>query len=639
MSAIKVTLPDGTVLEAERGTTVYDIIGKIGAGLQKASVAATVNGELCDLTKTVESDISLTVHTFRDETGRDIYWHSTSHLLAQAVLRLYPDAQYTIGPSIDNGFYYDFDLSTSFSPDDLEKIEAEMKKIQDEALDLTRKEMTKSEAIAFFKERGQNYKIELLNDMDADNVTVYEQGEFADLCRGPHIRNTGDIKSFKLMKLAGAYWRGDEKNKMLQRIYGISFPDKKQLKAHLQLLEESKERDHRRLGKELGLYETDDQVGQGLILWTPKGARIRSTVETFWRKEHYKNGYDIVYTPHIGRGQLWETSGHLGFYKDGMYSPMDIDGEDYYVKPMNCPFHISLLKSEKRSYRDFPIRWAELGTVYRYEKSGTLHGLLRVRGFTQDDAHIFCRRDQMTDEIARTFEFMMFMLKSFGFENFQVYLSTKPEEKFVGDDEIWETAEKALADALESLDVEYKINAGDGAFYGPKIDIAVKDSIGREWQLSTLQLDFNEPERFDISYTGSDGEEHRPIMLHRALLGSLERFFGILIEHYKGAFPVWLAPVQVALLNVNDDAEAGVEKISNLLRAEDIRTEKDLRNESVSYKIREAVTAKIPYVCVVGKKEMEEGTVSVRRRGEEKGATMKVEELIAELTGAVNSKS
>ncbi len=631
MSTVAVTLPDGSRLSAEKGTTIYDIIGQIGAGLQKAAVAATLNNAPADLGMPVNEDSTLIVHTFRDETGRDIYWHSTSHMLAQAVMRLYPQAQYTIGPAIENGFYYDFDIDINFSPDDLEKIEEEMKKIRSEAHAVQRSVLSRSDAVDFFAQRGQNYKVELINEFPDDTVSIYSQGEFADLCRGPHVQNTADIKEFKLTKVAGAYWRGDEKNKMLQRIYGISFPDKKQLKEYLAMIEEAKERDHRKIGRELSLYDTAQEIGPGLILWTPKGGRIRSTIEDFWRREHYRNGYDIIYTPHIGRSNLWETSGHLDFYSEGMYSPMDIDGENYFVKPMNCPFHIKLLQSQKRSYRDFPIRWAELGTVYRYEKSGTLHGLLRVRGFTQDDAHIFCRVDQMTDEIARTFQFMMFMLKSFGFEKFQVYLSTKPEEKFVGDDAIWEKAESALKDALKSLNVEYAVNAGDGAFYGPKIDIAIKDSIGREWQLSTLQLDFNEPERFDLSYTGSDGEEHRPIMIHRALLGSLERFFGILIEHYKGAMPVWLAPVQVSLLSINDDVIDDVNRLEQHLRAENIRVESDLRKETINYKIREAANAKVPFICVVGQKEVETGTISVRRRGEQTAVTMTIPDLVSEI--------
>jgi len=634
---LKVTLPDSSVLEAENGSTLYEIIGKIGAGLQQAAVAASVDGEPKDLVFVPQQNFSLIVHTFKDPKGKEIYWHSTSHLMAQAVKRLYPSAKVAIGPAIDAGFYYDFELPESFSGEDLEKIEAEMAKIRDEKIPVVRNEMSKADTLAMFEAQGEIYKTELISEIQDANVTVYRQGDFADFCRGPHVKNTGDIKEFKLMKIAGAYWRGSEKNRMLTRIYGISFPDKKQLKEHLSLLEEAKERDHRKIGAELGLFETCNEVGPGLVLWTPKGARIRVAVEEFWRHEHYKNGYDIVYTPHIGRSLLWETSGHLVSYKDGMYSPMDIDGENYYVKPMNCPFHIMIYKSKMRSYREFPIRWAEMGTVYRYEKSGTLHGLLRVRGFTQDDAHIFCRLDQISESIVETFHFSLFMLKSFGFENFQIYLSTRPTEGSVGSDELWHTAIEALRSSLDSVGAQYKVKEGDGAFYGPKIDIAVKDAIGREWQLSTLQLDFNLPQRFELTYKGKDGEDHQPIMIHRALLGSLERFFGILIEHYKGAFPVWLSPVQAVVINVSDDEDPAARALVSKLMAEGLRAEVDIRNETMGYKVRDAVMSKIPYVCVIGKKEAESNMVSVRRRGEQNGTPIKVDEFVKELKATSDS--
>ncbi len=631
MEPLKVTLPDSSVMEVEKGSTLYEIIGKIGSGLQQAAIAASVDDDPKDLSFVPQQNFSLTVHTFRDPKGKQIFWHSTSHLMAQAVKRLYPTAKVAIGPAIEAGFYYDFELPESFSGEDLEKIETEMAKIRDEKIAVTREVIPKNEALKMFETQGEIYKTELITEITDDTLTLYRQGDFADLCRGPHVKNTGDIKEFKLMKIAGAYWRGSEKNKMLTRIYGISFPDKKQLKEHLALLEEAKERDHRKIGAELGLFETSNEVGPGLIMWTPKGGRIRVVVEDFWRKEHYKNGYDIVYTPHIGRSQLWETSGHLGFYKDGMYSPMDIDGEDYYVKPMNCPFHLMLFKSRIRSYREFPIRWAELGTVYRYEKSGTLHGLLRVRGFTQDDAHVFCRFDQIKETVIETFHFSIHMLKSFGFENFQVYLSTRPLEGSVGSDDLWEKATEALRESLETVGVAFKVKEGDGAFYGPKIDICIKDAINREWQLSTLQLDFQEPQRFNLTYKGKDGEDHQPIMIHRALLGSLERFFGILIEHYKGAFPVWLSPVQAVVINVSDDEDAAARSLVAQLKAEGLRAEIDIRNETMGYKVRDAVTSKIPYVCVIGKKEAESGTVSVRRRGEQNGTPVKIDVFIKEL--------
>ncbi len=632
MANIKVTLPDNSVIEAESGMTIYDIIGIIGKGLQKSALAAMVNDVATDLSEIITNDIKLVVYTFKNPEGKKVYWHSTSHILAQAVKRINPKAKYTIGPAIDNGFYYDFDVEQNFTDDDLVKIEEEMYKIIKEDIEVTSGVMSKNDAVKYFSEKNEPYKVELINDIADDNVKVYKQGEFADLCRGPHIPRTSYIKAVKLMKTSGAYWRGDEKNKMLQRIYGISFTDKKELDDYVRVMEEAKERDHRKIGSDMQLYEVCQEVGQGLILWTPQGGRIRAVIENFWRKQHYRNGYEIVYTPHIGRSLLWETSGHLGFYKEGMYSPMDIDGEDYYVKPMNCPFHIMIYKSQKRSYRDFPLRWAEFGTVYRYERTGTLHGLLRVRGFTQDDAHLFIRMDQLEEEIISTFNFSLFMLRSFGFENFAIKLSTRPDDS-VGSPELWEKAETALKEALAKTGVDYKINEKDGAFYGPKIDIAVKDAIGREWQLSTLQLDFNLPERFALNYTGSDGQEHRPIMIHRALLGSLERFFGILIEHYKGAFPVWLAPVQVILLSLSENDISDIQKIKNVFMENDVRVDTDFRNETVNYKVRDAATKKIPFICVIGKKEIENNTISVRKRGEQKSETMTIDELLKLIQG------
>jgi threonyl-tRNA synthetase len=633
---ITVTLPDGKTLTAESGSTLYDIVGQIGKGLQKAAIAAEMNGEPSDLSRAVNSDISLKVYTFRDDAGKKIFRHSASHLMAQAVQRLFPKAKLAIGPAIDEGFYYDFDVETGFTPEDIEKIEAEMARIVKEDLKIERVAMSKNDAIDLFKKNGEVYKVELLESIEGD-ATFYKQGEFIDLCRGPHVMSTGKIAAFKLLKNAGAYWRGDEKNKMLARIYGIAFPDKKDLDEYVKIQEEAKERDHRRLGKELQLFETSQEIGSGLILWTPKGGRIRTLIEDFWRQEHYKNGYDVIFTPHIGRAQLWHTSGHLSYYKEGMYSPMDIDGEDYYVKPMNCPFHIEIFKSQKRSYREFPFRWCELGTVYRYERSGTMHGLLRVRGFTQDDAHIFCTIEQFEEEVARAFNFSLYMLKSFGFESFAIKLSTRPVDS-VGSDEIWSRSEAALKKVLDASGIPYKVNEGDGAFYGPKIDIAVKDAIGRDWQLSTVQLDFNNPMRFDLKYTGSDGNEHQPIMIHRALLGSLERFFGILIEHYKGAFPAWLSPVQAKIVSVSEEESDAVRGLVDRFRSEDIRTETDLRSDTMNYKIREAVTEKVPYVLVVGKKEVADGTVSVRLRGEQKSITMSVGDFITRVKEDVAAK-
>lgn len=572
-----------------------------------------------------------------DHCDIDMLRHSCSHIMAEAVQKLYPDAKLAIGPAIENGFYYDFDLSTRLTEEDLGAIENVMHDSVKNNSEFIRQEMASEDAIRFFEQRGENYKVELIKDLQTDTVSVYRHGDFVDLCRGPHAASTGRVRFFKLLSVAGAYWKGNEKNKMLQRIYGTAFKEKHELKEYLRLLEEAKQRDHRKIGKEQGLYEMSDNVGQGLVLWTPRGGRIRSAIEDFWRKEHYKNGYEIIYTPHIGRSLLWQTSGHLDFYKEGMYSSMDIEEEDYYVKPMNCPFHVEIFKSQKRSYRDFPIRWCELGTVYRYERSGTMHGLLRVRGFTQDDAHIFCRLDQLEEEITAAFNFSLYMLKRFGFETFAVKLSTRPEKEYVGSIEIWDKAEAALGSVLNATGMDYVTNKGDGAFYGPKIDIAVKDAIGREWQLSTVQLDFNLPERFDLSYTGSDGNEHRPIMIHRALLGSLERFFGILIEHYKGSFPLWLSPVQVKVLSLKSSCEDYAVNVTEELKSRGFRVEVDLRQESLNKKIRQAELERVPYILVIGEAEQEEKTVNVRTRGKKTLGAMSLDEFLDKLTSEIKN--
>ena len=563
--------------------------------------------------------------------------HSTAHVMAQAVKRLYPETLVTIGPAIENGFYYDFDREESFKPEDLQKIENLMHEIVKENFPVVRSELNKEEALNFFEGKGEKYKKELITEIEDEEVSIYTQGEFADLCRGPHVGSTGDIKSFKLLSVAGSYWRGDENNKMLQRIYGTAFYSRKDLGEYLDRLEEAKKRDHRKLGKELDLFHVDEEIGSGLILWHPKGALVRTIIEDFWRKEHYKNGYQILYSPHIARAHLWETSEHLNFYKENMYSPMDIDGTDYIVKPMNCPFHIKIYNSRLRSYRELPFRWAELGTVYRYEKTGVLHGLLRVRGFTQDDAHIFCRPDQLPEEISKALDFTIFILRSFGFEEYQIYLSTKPD-KFVGSEESWEKATTALKGALDKSGMAYEIDAGEGVFYGPKIDVKIKDSLGRAWQCSTIQVDFNLPERFKISYIGEDGQPHQPIMIHRALMGSLERFFGCLIEHFAGAFPTWLAPVQVRILTITDNHIKYAEEISEFLKKDGIRVELDSRNEKVGFKIREAQTSKIPYMLIIGDKEIKDKEVAVRKRKEKKTETMDSEDFLSKLNKEIISK-
>lgn len=626
MEKIKVKFPDGGIKEFDNGVTPLQVAESISRRLAEEALVAEVNGEIKDLDTPLTGDVELKIFTFDDEKGKHAYWHSTSHLMAHAVQSIYPEAKFGVGPAIDTGFYYDIDINSAITDEDLKKIENRMLEIASQNNPFEREELSKAQAIDFFEKKGDNYKIEILSELDesAKKISIYKEGDFTDLCTGPHLPSTGKIKFVKLLNVSGSYWRGDEKNKQLQRIYGISFPKKKMLEDHLLFLEEARKRDHRKLGKELDLFSTHEEAGAGLVYWHPKGARLRLEIEDFWRKAHLDNGYDILYTPHMGKSWLWETSGHLGFYKDNMYSPMKVDDQDYIVKPMNCPFHIMIYKSHLRSYRDLPLRWAELGTVYRYEKSGVLHGLLRVRGFTQDDAHIFCAQEQIEDEIAEVLRFSMFMWRSFGFENLTFYLSTRPE-KSVGDDELWKKATVSLEKALEKEGLPYKVDEGGGAFYGPKIDIKIKDALNREWQMSTIQFDFNMSERFDLKYIGEDGKEHRPFMVHRALLGSLERFFGVLIEHYGGAFPVWLAPVQVAVLPISQNFYEAAEKIAAELKNSGLRIEFDKRNEKIGYKIRDWETKKVPYMLVIGEKEIQSGTVSVRQHKKGDVGTMSVE--------------
>ncbi len=556
--------------------------------------------------------------------------HSAAHVMAAAVCRLHDDVKLDIGPAIGDGFYYDFDLTARLSPDDFPAIEAEMAKIIAEDLPFERFAVSHAEAQALLEEGRQTYKLDRLEDIAEDEeISFYRCGDFVDLCRGPHVESTGQIKAFRLTAVAGSYFRGLETNPMLQRLYGIAASTEKEIRVELQRIEEARKRDHRKLGKELNLFSLQEDVGPGLVHWHPKGARLRTIIEDFWRRRHFQGGYEILYTPHIGRTGLWETSGHLEFYRENMYSPMDIDGNEYFVKPMNCPFHIQVYQSEKRSYRDLPLRWAELGTVYRYEKSGVLYGLLRVRGFTQDDAHIFCTPGQIEGEVRRTVAFALNMLRAFGFEEFSAYLSTRPH-KAVGEEARWEQATHSLEEALKAEGIPYDVDEGGGAFYGPKIDIKIKDALGREWQLSTIQFDFNLPEGFDLKFVGRDGNEHRPYMVHRALLGSLERFFGILIEHFAGAFPVWLAPEQVRILPLTDKQLAYGEKVCEELLAHDFRARVDRKSEKVGAKIRRAQSEKLPYMLVLGPKEEEAGTVSVRDRSGRQ-SVMSTEEFIAQL--------
>lgn len=565
--------------------------------------------------------------------------HSASHLMAAAVLELYPDVKFDIGPSTEDGFYYDFDFGTAkLTPEDLVKIEEKMTGLAAEKLPLTRFELTREEAVKLLTEKKQNFKLERLADIpESEAISFYQLGNFVDLCRGPHVDNTGDIGAFKLTSIAGSYYRGKESNPMLTRIYGTAFSDKKELREYLQKIEEAKKRDHRKIGKELDLFSVSETVGPGLVLWHPRGALIRNLIETFWRGEHMANGYDLLYTPHIGRANLWETSGHLGFYKDSMYSPMEIDDVDYFVKPMNCPFHIEIYKSRVRSYRELPCRWAELGTVYRYEKSGVLHGLMRVRGFTQDDAHIICTPEQIESEIEEVLRFCLHIWKTFQFKEIKAYLSTRPE-KAVGDPARWEQAQKSLVNAIEKSGLAYEVDEGGGAFYGPKIDLKVKDAIGREWQTSTIQFDFNLPERFQINYIGEDGQRHQPYMVHRALFGSLERFFGILIEHFAGAFPAWLAPEQVRLIPITERQHEYCLNAAKELRKAGFRVECDIRKESMGAKIKDARNMRIPFMAVVGDKEMQNNTFSIRSRREDQLGEMDLATFVKKLQNDVENK-
>jgi len=563
--------------------------------------------------------------------------HSAAHIMAEAVLEMFPEAKIGIGPPIDTGFYYDFTLPRALTPEDLPVIEEKMRARVGSDAPFVREEISKDEARKLFE--GQPYKLELIDEIEGETVSLYKHGGFVDLCQGPHVERTGQVRAFKLMNVAGAYWRGNERNPMLQRIYGALFESEEELQAHLDQIEEAFRRDHRRLGRELDLFSFHEEYGPGLVYWHAKGGRVRTIIEDFWRAEHYRAGYDLVYSPHIGRSSLWETSGHLDFYAENMFSPMDVDGQDYYVKPMNCPFHIQMYRSGLRSYRDLPMRLAELGTVYRYERSGVLHGLMRVRGFTQDDAHIFCRPDQVKEEIERCVDFMQLFFRAFGFEDFHVYLSTRsPAGKYAGSPEDWDMATNVLRDVIRNRDLPHDVDEGGAVFYGPKIDVKLLDTLGREWQLTTIQFDFNLPERFDISYIGEDGREHRPYMVHRALLGAIERFFGVLIEHYGGAFPLWLAPVQAVVIPIADRHAAYADKLAEELTRAGLRAEVDPRSERMQAKIRDAQLQKVPYMLVVGDREAEAGAAAVRlRSGEDLGA-MPVAELIARMQREVEER-
>ncbi len=633
MTSIAVSISGGEAKHLPISTSVLDALKELVSGKQrKQAVAVRCNGSIVDLSTSLQEDATLELIPAASEQGLHILRHSAAHIMAQAVKELYgQEVKVAIGPAIEDGYYYDFDRPTAFTPDDFEAIEEKMAAIVKAALPFSRREVPIAEAIDFFSKQNETYKVALIKDLatnGAESVSLYQQGNFIDLCRGPHVPDTSWLKTFKLLRVAGSYWRGDEKNPMLTRIYGTAFFDQKELKQYLERLEEAKRRDHRKLGKELKLFTIQDEIGPGLPLWQPRGAQLRRLIEDYWKDAHYKNGYQLICTPHIARQDLWKTSGHLDFYAENMYSAMSIDEVAYQLKPMNCPFHIGIYKAEPHSYREFPIRWCELGTVYRYERAGALHGLMRVRGFTQDDAHIFCRLDQLEEEIFNIIDLNLQVLQTFGFSEYDVYLSTRPA-KYVGSDAHWELATQALQQAMDKKGLAYSVDPGEGVFYGPKIDIKIKDQLGRSWQCSTIQVDFNLPERFGMCYTGQDGAEHQPIMIHRALMGSLERFIGVLIEQYAGAFPLWLAPEQARIMNITDSQAAYCSQVLAELRQAGLRVEGDLRNEKLNYKIREAQLMKTPYMLIAGDREMEEGTITVRKRSGENLPPMSPQDFLA----------
>ena len=633
---MKVKLPDGSVREYDGKMSALGIVNDISEGLARVACAVKINGKVMGLTTELEDDIDeFVVLKFEDEGGKSTYRHTASHIMAHAVKRLWPDTKVAIGPAIESGFYYDFDVEKPFTPEDLEKIEAEMQKIIDEKHPVERFELPRAEALKFMEEKGEPYKVELINDLPEDSViSFYRQGDFTDLCAGPHLPDTGRVKSFKLLSAAGAYWRGSEKNKMLQRIYGTAFDNKKELKNYLNQLEEAKKRDHRKLGKELELFAMMDE-GPGFPFFLPKGMIIKNELINYWRDIHTKAGYVEISTPIILSRQLWETSGHWNYYRENMYTTV-IDENDFAIKPMNCPGGMLVYKNKPHSYREFPLRVGELGLVHRHEMSGALHGLMRVRSFTQDDAHIFMTPEQIKDEIKNVINLIDKIYKVFGF-SYHMELSTRPE-KSIGKDEDWELSTQALKDALDEENLKYVINEGDGAFYGPKIDFHLEDCIGRTWQCGTIQLDFQMGERFELEYTGADGQKHRPIMIHRVAFGSIERFIGILIEHYAGTFPVWLSPVQAKVLTITDRSNAYAADVVSLFESRGIRCELDTRNEKVGFKIREARNERVPYIAVIGDKETDEGTLSVRMRGVKEDVVMTPEELAQKICGDVKDR-
>ena len=636
MADVKIILPDGSAKEYAAGTTLGEAVKQLSNSLAKKVLAANVNGELTDLREELVDGSEVAFLTFEDEGGKHTLRHTASHILAQAVKRLWPEAKLAIGPAIDKGFYYDIDMEHILTPEDLGKIEKEMSRIVKENLPITKSVMPRQEAIEFFKAKNEDYKVELIQDLSEDAViSCYSQGDFIDLCAGPHVASTGKVKAFKLQSIAGAYWRGDEKNKMLQRIYGTAFEKKEELDAYLHMLEEAAKRDHRKLGKELGLFVIKEE-GPGFPFFLPKGMALRNELENFWREVHHEFEYEEIRTPIILNKQLWETSGHWFHYRENMYTTI-IDEEEYAIKPMNCPGGILVYQNEMHSYRDFPLRYAELGLVHRHELSGALHGLFRVRAFTQDDAHVFMLPSQMQSELMKVIELFDRIYSQFGLK-YHVELSTKPDNA-MGDDAIWEAATEALRNAIEAKGIPYVINPGDGAFYGPKLDYHIEDSLGRTWQCGTIQLDMNLPERFQIEYVGEDGQKHRPIMIHRACFGSMERFIGILTEHYAGAFPTWMAPVQVKILPISEKHVEYAKDLAKQMHRDYVRVEVDDRSEKIGYKIRQAQMAKVPYMLVVGDKEVEEGTVNVRKHGGDELGSVPFEEFFNSIKTEIKERN
>ncbi|AFH49145.1 Threonyl-tRNA synthetase [Ignavibacterium album JCM 16511] len=645
MEKIKIKFPDGSVKEFDKGITGYQIAESISRRLADEALAIKINGRVRELNVPLTEYAEVQILTFDDEEGKEVYWHSSSHLMAHAIQSLHPEAKFGVGPAIENGFYYDFDINTQLSEDDLRKIEEKMITIAGENHPFERVELPKEKAIEFFSKKGDQYKLEILSELDDKNevISIYNEGDFTDLCTGPHLPSTGKIKYVKLLSVSGSYWRGDEKNKQLQRIYGISFPKKKMLDEYLQKLEEAKRRDHRKLGRELEIFLITNNVGPGLPIWLPKGTILRETLENFLKEEQRKRGYLPVITPHIGNINLYKTSGHYPYYKDSQFPPIKFEegNEEYLLKPMNCPHHFQIYASKSRSYRDLPIRYAEFGTVYRYEQSGELNGLTRVRCFSVDDSHIFVRQDQLKDEVCNVIELIQVVFNQMGFKEFTTQLSFRDDnvEKYGGDLSLWDKAQQEIKEAADMMGLNYIIEEGEAAFYGPKIDFMVKDALGRKWQLGTVQIDYVMPERFNLEYIGSDGQKHRPVVIHRAPFGSLERFIGVLIEHYAGEFPLWLAPVQVAVLPISQNYFDYATEVYNAFKQNGIRAELDDRNEKIGYKIRDWETKKVKYMVIVGEKEKENKTVSVRQHKEGDKGSLGISEFIDKIAAEIKNKS